>query len=93
MEHQDQDQFEDMPVLEARWLVVCLAVVAPLWIWPFDVAIVFATFGVSILKAMGWLVGLTLVVFLGSVALSAIGKAFLKAASQKPIESSVQLRQ
>ena len=97
MEKQEQDQIENMPVLEARWLVICLVVVAPLWIWPFDVSAVFAAFGISILKALGWLIGLTLVVFLGSVTLSAIGKAMLKDASQKPVGPSIgsraQLRQ
>ena len=87
-DEQDEELFSDMPVFEARWLVICLLVIAPLWIWPFDFPQVFAQFGVSILKAAGWLVGITLVVVLSSIALSSIGKALLKSAHPQTDNSS-----
>ena len=77
-EIRNEEFFEEMPVFEARWIVICMVVVAPLWIWPFEFPAIFAEFGISILKAVGWLVGLATVVFLGSVTLSSIGDALLK---------------
>lgn len=78
---EDQGElFDNVSVFEARWFVICLVVVAPLWIWPFDFPQIFAQFGISILKAAGWLVGITLAVVLSSVILSAIGNLMLKSA-------------
>jgi hypothetical protein len=83
-----EELFSEMPVFEARWLVICLIVVAPLWIWPFDFPQIFAQFGVSILKAAGWLVGIALMVVVSSVGFSAIGKALLKSAHPQSDNSS-----
>ena len=93
VQDQEQTQFEDMPVLEARWLLVCAVVVLPLWIWPFDVMNAFATFSVSILKAMGWIIGVTVIVFLSSIAFSMIGKALLTSTSQQHEASGAQSHQ
>ncbi len=93
MQNQIQETIEKVPVFEARWFLICVVVVAPLWIWPIDFVNVFAAFGVSILKALGWVVGLALVVLLNSMALSAIGKALLKSSSQQPGASRTQSQQ
>ena len=76
---QEEDIFDNVSVFEARWLLICLVAVAPLWIWPFDFPQIFAQFGVSIIKAIGWIVGLATVVFVSSILFSSIGKALLKA--------------
>ena len=49
-EIRNEEFFEEMPVFEARWIVIYMVVVAPLWIWPFEFPAIFAEFGISILK-------------------------------------------
>jgi hypothetical protein len=68
--------------LTSQWYEVgerVIIVVAPLWIWPFDFPQIFAQFGISIIKAIGWIVGLATVFFVSSILLSSVGKALLKA--------------
>jgi hypothetical protein len=88
-DRQENDEpFENMSISNARWFVVCLVVVMPLWIWPFGAADAFIEFGISVLKAAGWLIGVALIIFFGSVTLAVLGDALLKESSRAPDEQS-----
>ncbi|MEX2449321.1 MAG: hypothetical protein WD407_00530 [Rhodospirillales bacterium] len=88
-----EEPFAKVSIGNARWFVVCLVVVISLWIWPFGAADVFIEFGISVLKAAGWLIGIALIIFFGSITLAALGDALLKESSRARDEQSTPAKE
>ncbi len=78
MQNQQETFANNISILEARWLVICLIVILPMWIWPSEIEQLFLNLSFSILQAIGWVVGIAAAVIVSSIGFSAFARAMLK---------------